>query len=235
MCAGSDALHQKAALEIGSIGYHADAADVTADTLTVSVEPNVTASTGDEIFQAPRPLQDVWTARFVVADGTEVAAANPVYEAVAMATDHQGARCRSAERITASRGWPHRVARYLALVPDGTGPSEEADTYQAAVISAGFRTSEQSTRVWRAPRHGRCGGPSSQIPIRGWRSASKCTSLRPGNAPPSTIRISRVANARREREPVHVRDSLGLAKLSRQPEKRSHARRTWSRGAPLVP
>jgi len=163
ICAGSDDLQRSAAVEIWSIGYHVDHALVTADTLMVTVEPNGTASTGYEIAQTPRPPQEPWTARFVLADGTEVAAASPVHEVVATAVDDQvpdaglpdglprpeeghsvldGAGSTivdSAGRLT--------YARYLVLVPDGTTPSDEADTYRAIVTGAGFATSGPTTNA----------------------------------------------------------------------------------------
>ncbi len=56
-------------------GYSVLAADLTGDTLTVTVAPNATPEQGFSIIQLPRPQQEHWTVRFVRQDGQEVARA----------------------------------------------------------------------------------------------------------------------------------------------------------------
>jgi len=127
----------------------------------VTVEPNATTSTGYEIIHAPRPPQDTWTARFVLADGTEVAAASPVHELLATAVDDDIAdaglragfpRPEDGRSVLDGVGSTTRdgsgrltYARYLVLVPDGTTPSNEADAYRAAIGGAGFSASTPTT------------------------------------------------------------------------------------------
>jgi hypothetical protein len=150
-------LRERAAVEIWSIGYHVQDTDVTDDTLVVTVEPNATTSSGYEIIHAPRPPQDRWTARFVLADAREVAAASPVHELVGTAVDDTVAdaglpdgfpRPEDGRSVLDGVGSTTRDAsgrltsvRYLVLVPDGTTPSDETDAYRAAIAGAGFSVS----------------------------------------------------------------------------------------------
>lgn len=55
------------------LGYHVVAADLTSDTLTLTVEPNATTDHGYAIVGVTRPTAAAWTARAVLADGREVA------------------------------------------------------------------------------------------------------------------------------------------------------------------
>jgi hypothetical protein len=55
------------------VGYHVAAADLTGDTLTLTVEPSATTDRGYAIVGVTRPPAAAWTARAVLADGREVA------------------------------------------------------------------------------------------------------------------------------------------------------------------
>jgi hypothetical protein len=162
LCAPSIDLERGATVEIWAFGYHVDGAELTTDTLTLTVDANASSTTGYAIVHVPRPQIEAWTARFRLPDGTPVATASPVHD-VLPATDTQ------TPDASLPAGLPHpeegsslldgagsivldgsgrlAYARYLALVPDGTTTSQEADRYQNAIATAGFTTSTPATNA----------------------------------------------------------------------------------------
>jgi hypothetical protein len=58
---------------VWALGYRVLAADLTADALTLTVEPNAAPNRGYAIVEVARPPAADWTARAVLADGREVA------------------------------------------------------------------------------------------------------------------------------------------------------------------
>jgi hypothetical protein len=141
-------------------GYTVTAATIAGDTLTLSVQPNITIGRGYAIIQVPRPVTDHWLLRCVM--GTQEVARTVV--------DARQGRADPLDEAAPDVGLPPGLPRpeeghvlvgpsdygelnvqtiggkqqvnyvsYLALVAPGTTTSQVAANYATALRTAGFR------------------------------------------------------------------------------------------------